>query len=96
MPSSFSSLIIDCAFLGLAAIASLISLVLKTFTDRYCGTQDIFYTIEGGEKFRYGGSNSPADSEIFKDEKLYEVDLEATDKLGNVSFKKIKFVVAKK
>src|SRR5690554_722751 len=65
-------------------------------TDRYCGTQDIFYTIDGGEKFRYGGSNSPAGSEIFKDEKLYEVDLEATDKLGNVSFKKLKFVVAKK
>lgn len=65
-------------------------------TDRYCGTQDIFYSIDEGEKLKYSGSNSPADSEIFKLEKLYEVNLEATDKLGNASYKKIKFIVAKK
>ena len=65
-------------------------------TDRYCGTQDIFYTIDGGVKRKYGGVNSPFDSELFKDEKMYEVNVEATDKLGNSSTKAMKFKVAKK
>ncbi|GAO29382.1 hypothetical protein JCM15548_11562 [Geofilum rubicundum JCM 15548] len=65
-------------------------------TDRYCGTQDIFYTIDGGEKFKYGGDNSPSDNELFKDERLYEVHVEALDKLGNSGTKTLKFRVARK
>lgn len=65
-------------------------------TDRHCGTQDIFYSIDGGSKIKYTGINSPADNEFFKDEKLYEVNIEATDKLGNQSFKSIKFKVDRK
>ncbi len=65
-------------------------------TDRFCGTQDIFYAIDGGEKRLYGGANSPSGNELFKDEKLYEVHVEATDKLGNSSLNAIKFRVAKK
>lgn len=64
-------------------------------TDRYCGTQDIFYAIDGGQKRVYGGADSPSDNELFKDEKLYEVHVEATDKLGNSSSKIMKFRVAK-
>lgn len=65
-------------------------------TDRYCGTQDIFFTIDGGVKHKYGGVNSPFDSELFKEEKMYEVNVEAIDKLGNSSTKAMKFRVAKK
>ena len=63
---------------------------------RSCGTQDIFYSINGGAKIKYTGVNSPADNELFKDEKLYEVNVEATDKLGNKSARIIKFRVDKK
>ncbi|SMO34382.1 hypothetical protein SAMN06265379_101154 [Saccharicrinis carchari] len=65
-------------------------------TDRYCGTQEIFYTIDGGVKHKYGGVNSPFDSELFKKEKMYVVNVEATDKLGNLSTKTMKFRVANK
>jgi hypothetical protein len=65
-------------------------------TDKYCGTKDIFYSIDGGAKRKYAGVNSPADSELFKDEKLYEVMVEATDMVGNISMKPVKFRVARR
>lgn len=65
-------------------------------TDRHCGTQDIYYSINNGKKIKYTGANSPADSEQFKDERLYEVNIEATDKLGNKSSRTLKFRVDKK
>ncbi len=65
-------------------------------TDRNCGTQDIFYSIDGGQKTKFTGSVSPANSEVFSTEKLYEVKIDANDKLGNSTSKTIKFRIAKK
>ncbi|MBN2165071.1 MAG: hypothetical protein JW717_02225 [Marinilabiliaceae bacterium] len=65
-------------------------------TDKYCGTQDIYFTIEGSAKQKYAGLNSPANIEMFKDEKLYSVTIEATDKLKNSSSKTFRFRIAKK
>ena len=65
-------------------------------TDKYCGTQDIYFSVDGCAKRKYTGLNSPADVELFKTEKLYEVLVEANDKLGNSTTKKVIFRVAKK
>ncbi len=63
-------------------------------TDKHCGTQDIFYAVDGGKMVQYTGLQSSADQEIFKEEKVYDLLLEATDKLGNRGSKTIRFKVS--
>lgn len=65
-------------------------------TDKHCGTKSIFYSIDGGKKKNYSSNGSPANMELFKQEKVYRVEVEAKDKLGNTSIKSLNFKVAKK
>jgi len=65
-------------------------------TDQQCGTKSIHYSIDGGTRKNYTSSGSPADGELFQEEKLYSVVVEATDKLGNSSQRPITFRIAKK
>ncbi|MBI9065238.1 MAG: hypothetical protein JEZ14_24855 [Marinilabiliaceae bacterium] len=65
-------------------------------TDQQCGTKSIHYSIDGGTRKNYTSSGSPADVELFQEEKLYSVVVEATDKLGNSSQRPITFRIAKK
>ncbi|MBI9065016.1 MAG: hypothetical protein JEZ14_23725 [Marinilabiliaceae bacterium] len=65
-------------------------------TDEQCGTKSIHYSIDSGTPKNYTSSGSPADVELFQEEKLYSVVVEATDKLGNSSQKPITFRIAKK
>ncbi|TRX72504.1 hypothetical protein [Carboxylicivirga sp. M1479] len=65
-------------------------------TDRHCGTDKILYSVNGSAKKNYISAGSPADSELFKKEQVYEVNVEAIDKLNNSGNKTIRFKVAKK
>lgn len=65
-------------------------------TDQQCGTKSIHYSIDGGTRKNYTSSGSPADVELFQEEKLYSVLVEASDKLGNSSQKPITFRIARK
>jgi hypothetical protein len=65
-------------------------------TDYKCGTNSIWYSIDGSTKTKYSSSGSPADMEKFKTEKVYSVVIDATDNLGNKMSKEIQFKVAKK
>ncbi len=64
-------------------------------TDLHCGTESIHYGIDGGTKKNYNGNGSPSSMELFKEEKVYSVEVEAKDKLGNLSLKTLKFKVSK-
>lgn len=63
-------------------------------TDKHCGTQDIFYAVDGGKMVQYTGLQSSADREIFTEEKVYDLLIEATDKLGNIGSKTMRFKVS--
>ncbi len=65
-------------------------------TDVHCGTNSIWYSIDGGTKKNYAISGSPADVQMFKKEKVYNVTIDANDNLGNKNSKEITFRVAKK
>lgn len=64
-------------------------------TDKHCGTKSIYYSIDGGAKKNYNGNGSPSNMELFKEEKVYSVEVEATDKLGNNQLETLKFKVSK-
>ncbi len=64
-------------------------------TDKHCGTKSIYYSIDGGPKKNYSSNGSPADLELFKEEKVYSVEVEAKDKLGNTKLKTLNFKIAK-
>ncbi|WP_075603973.1 OmpL47-type beta-barrel domain-containing protein [Saccharicrinis aurantiacus] len=64
-------------------------------TDKNCGTESIYYSIDNGEKKNYASNGSPAHMELFKQEKVYSVSVEAKDKLGNIEQKTLQFKVAK-
>lgn len=64
-------------------------------TDEKCGTSDIKYSINGGPMQDYSSPYSLDVSEknVFKANTLYEVDIVATDKLGNETKEKVRFYV---
>ena len=66
-------------------------------TDEKVGTQDIFYSIDGGALTPYSSPQTLDISELnrFGKKKLYEVRIVAKDKLGNESEKMIKFYIGK-
>jgi len=63
-------------------------------TDKHCGTKSIYYSIDGGEKKNYNGNGSPSSMELFKEERLYSVEVEAKDKLGNSKLETLKFKIS--
>ncbi len=65
-------------------------------TDIQCGTNSIWYAIDGGSKKNYAISGSPADVQMFKQEKTYTVTIDTSDNLGNQTSKEVTFKVAKK
>lgn len=66
-------------------------------TDEKVGTEDIFYSIDGGALTPYSSPQTLDISELnrFGKKKLYEVRIVAKDKLGNESEKMIKFYIGK-
>ena len=64
-------------------------------TDKHCGTNSIFYSVDGGTKKNYNANGSPSSMELFKEEKIYSVEVEATDKLGNSNIETLQFKVSK-
>ncbi|TLX77730.1 hypothetical protein E9993_03545 [Labilibacter sediminis] len=65
-------------------------------TDQKCGAKSIWYSIDGKPQKIYSSTGSPADVEMFKEEKIYSVVVDATDNLGNKNSKEIQFQVATK
>ncbi|WP_430813672.1 OmpL47-type beta-barrel domain-containing protein [Carboxylicivirga sp. RSCT41] len=64
-------------------------------TDKHCGTKNILYSIDGGEKKNYGSNGSPSSMELFKEERIYSVEVEAKDKLGNGKTETLQFRISK-
>jgi hypothetical protein len=64
-------------------------------TDIHCGTKDIHYRIDNGERKNYSGNGSPASMELFKEERIYRVEVEAQDKLGNEKIETLHFRISK-
>ena len=66
-------------------------------TDEKVGTEDIFYSVDGGALTPYSSPQTLDISELnrFGKKKLYEVRIVAKDKLGNESEKMIKFYIGK-
>jgi len=66
-------------------------------TDEKVGTENIFYSIDGGALTLYSSPQSLDISELnrFAKKKLYEVRIVAKDKLGNESEKTIKFYIGR-
>ncbi|MCT4647130.1 MAG: hypothetical protein N4A74_19230 [Carboxylicivirga sp.] len=64
-------------------------------TDKHCGTNSIFYSVDGGTKKNYNANGSPSSMELFKEERIYSVEVEATDKLGNSNIETLQFKVSK-
>ncbi len=66
-------------------------------TDKHCGTEQIFYSINGSELNLYSSPYSLDVSEVsrFKSKKKYEVRVVTKDKLGNTSEKTVEFYVGK-
>ncbi|ASB48377.1 OmpL47-type beta-barrel domain-containing protein [Alkalitalea saponilacus] len=63
-------------------------------TDKHCGTENIYFSINGGERIKYEGINSPAARELFTEEMIYHVLVYANDKLGNETTKEIRFKIS--
>jgi len=66
-------------------------------TDEKVGTDKILYSIGNGKLVPYSSGSSLDISELntFLKNKIYEVNIQAIDKLGNISEKTIKFYVGK-
>lgn len=64
-------------------------------TDQHCGTEEIFYSINGGALRAYSSPYSLDISEVsnFTDQKKYEVRIVSKDKLGNASEETVSFYV---
>ncbi len=65
-------------------------------TDKQCGTNKIYYQIDGGKKQNYTSSNSLSNIAMFNSEASHQVLITAYDKLDNEVTKLVKFVVAEK
>ena len=66
-------------------------------TDEKVGTEDIYYSIDGGALTLYSSPQTLDISELnrFGKKKLYEVRIVAKDKLGNESEKTVKFYIGR-
>ncbi|WP_289053914.1 OmpL47-type beta-barrel domain-containing protein [Carboxylicivirga marina] len=64
-------------------------------TDKHCGTKDIYYSVDGGTMKNYNGNGSPSNMELFKEERIYSVKVEATDKLGNGKAETLQFKISR-
>jgi len=65
-------------------------------TDVQCGTNDIWFSVDNGERKKYSNAGPPSDLQMFKLEKTYTIQIDATDNLGNIQKKEVTFQVAKK
>jgi len=65
-------------------------------TDRFSGTEKIYYTINGGTKRLYISAADIAQRKLLSKDGFYTVKISAVDKLGNTSDKEIKFFVRNK
>ncbi|MCG8580137.1 MAG: hypothetical protein MI866_09485 [Bacteroidales bacterium] len=64
-------------------------------TDKHCGTKNILYSIDGGQKKNYNSNGSPSSMELFKEERIYSVEVEAKDKLGNGKTETLQFKISR-
>ncbi len=65
-------------------------------TDRFSGTENIYYSINGSPMRKYATAKSISDANLLTEENFYIVKIAAEDKLGNRSEKDIKFLIRKK
>lgn len=65
-------------------------------TDKYAGTETIYYQIDDGPMRKYVSAENIANANLLTKEKTYKVRVVAKDKLGNESEKSVEFVVSEK
>ncbi len=65
-------------------------------TDRYSGTEKIYYSINGGPKQLYISARDIAQRKLIAKEGFYTITVTAVDKLGNESKKEVKFFIKRK
>ena len=65
-------------------------------TDKYAGTEAIYFSINGGSKMRYISARDIAQKGLLRKPGKYTVTVEAVDKLGNKSVKTIEFIIGNK
>ncbi len=65
-------------------------------TDKYSGTEAIYFSINGGPKMRYISAKYIAQQGLIRKPGKYTVDVEAVDKLGNTSHKSVTFYIENK
>ncbi len=62
-------------------------------TDKYAGTESIYFSINGGPKMRYISAKDIAARGLIRKPGKYTVTVEAVDKLGNKSTKTVTFYI---
>lgn len=65
-------------------------------TDKYSGTEKIYYSINGGTKQLYVSARDIAQRKLISKEGFYTVKVTALDKLGNESEKTLEFFIKRK
>ncbi len=65
-------------------------------TDKYSGTESIYFSVNKGPKIRYISAKDIAHRGLISKPGTYTVTVEAVDKLGNKSQKTIKFIISYK
>ncbi len=65
-------------------------------TDRYVGTEKIFYSINNGPMQNYASVKNIAEANLLTKEQVYSVKVVSIDQLGNESTKIIKFIISSK
>ena len=65
-------------------------------TDKYCGTEKILYSINGGKMKDYSSSDNISKNKFLTKERKYSVRVIAKDKLGNQNEKTIQFYIDRK
>ncbi len=65
-------------------------------TDKYSGTEKIYYSINGGTKQLYVSARDISQRKLISKEGFYSIKVTAVDKLGNESSKDVKFFINKK
>ncbi len=63
-------------------------------TDKYAGTESIYFSINGGPRMLYVSAKDIARKGLIRKPGTYTVKIEAIDKLGNKSEKTVKFIIA--
>ncbi|HAN77220.1 MAG TPA: hypothetical protein DCQ31_05315 [Bacteroidales bacterium] len=63
-------------------------------TDKYSGTETIFYSIDGGPMQNYAtATKNVSEANLFTQNKFYTIKVIAKDKLGNESIKEVSFFI---